>query len=104
MVMPALIPILLSGWVASVVLFVIGNLQRAAVLVGYGILLAGVMVLVTSTLLFTGLSRISDGGYRVTAAEIFTIGLLGFLGGALAMLGSSYVVIASKRSSRVATP
>lgn len=68
MVMPALIPILLSGWVASVVLFVIGNLQRAAVLVGYGILLAGVMVLVTSTLLFTGLSRISDGGYRVTAA------------------------------------
>ena len=96
----AVIPILISGWAASVVLFSLGSLQRKAVFVGYGILLAGIMVLVTSTVLFLAFLPEVGGGYRVTAGEILTFGLLGFLGGALAMLGASYVTIAARGTAR----
>ncbi len=99
MVAPAIIPILLLGWGASVVLFSLGLAQRKALFVGYGIFMAGAMVLATSTLVFIGFLPELVGGYRATAGDIFTIGLLGFLGGALAMLGASYVTIASRRTA-----
>lgn len=99
MAAPAVIPILLLGWAASVVLFSLGSLQRKAVF-GYGILLAGIMVLVSSTVLFLAFLPEVGGGYRVTAGEILTFGLLGFLAGALGILGASYVTIAARGTAR----
>jgi hypothetical protein len=96
MAVPALIPILLSGWGASLVLYVVGIAQRKPALVGSGILLAGIMVLVTSTLVFIGILPEVEGGYRITEVEIFIMGLLGFLGGSLAILGASRIAAASR--------
>lgn len=58
------------------------------------------MVLVTSTVLFLAFLPEVGGGYRVTAGEILTLGLLGFLAGALAILGASYVTIAARGTAR----
>lgn len=96
----AVIPILISGWAASVILFSFGRAQRKASLVGDGIFVAGVMVIATSTVMFLAFLPEVGGGYRVTAGEILTFGLLGFLGGALAMLGASYVAIAARGTAR----
>ena len=79
-----------------------GSLQRKAAVAGSGILLAGIMVLVTSTLVFLGILPEVEGGYRVTAVEIFMMGLMGFLGGALAILGASRIAAASRPSPHLA--
>jgi hypothetical protein len=102
MAVPAVVPMLLAGWGSSLVLFVMGSLQRKPVLAGCGILLAGIMVLVTSTLVFIQILPEVEGGFRVTAVEIFTLGLLGFLGGALAILGASRIAAASRPSRHLA--
>lgn len=99
MAVPAIIPVLLSGWGASVALYVVGIVQRRTALAGLGILLAGIMTLVTSTLLFLRFLPEITGGYRATAGDILMIGLVGFLGGALAMLGASYITIAARTAA-----
>jgi hypothetical protein len=93
---PAFGILLSAALVVSVVLYLLGVTGRNPKLTGAGILLGGLTVLATDIALFLGGQPPAGGEYRLTASDILLIAVLGFLGGALSMLGASYLTIARR--------
>lgn len=78
------------GYAVAAVLYALGLVRRKPLFVGYGLALAGCLTLLTALAIF--LSREPVGGViALTQGEVVLVGLLSFLGGALAMLGATYV-------------
>jgi len=85
--------ILLTLGAVAVTLVAMGRRERRPGLVGAGLLLAGFAVLAADVLWFLSRAPVVSGEYALGADDILTIASLGALGGALAMLGSSYVAV-----------
>jgi hypothetical protein len=104
MMTPAWGVLLLSGFVVLGLLIVLGLRGRNAVMTGIGLLLAGVLVFATDLLIFLRTPPPLSAGYLLTSSDILLVGLLGFLGGALSMLGSSYLSLARRIAERPRDP
>jgi len=88
--------LLSAGFVLAAVLYLVGVTGRNAKMSGLGILLAGLTVLAADIFLFLGGQPPPQGEYRLSASDIVLGAVLGFLGGALSMLGASYLAIARR--------
>ena len=82
-----------AGFVLALVLYLVGVTGRNAKMSGLGILIAGLTVLAADIFLFLGGGPPAQGEYRLAASDVVLVAVLGFLGGALSMLGASYLTI-----------
>jgi hypothetical protein len=93
MASPAVGVLLAAGLILAVVLYLLGVTGRNPRLTGSGILLGGLVVLATDVALYLRTAP-SPSGYLLSAGDVVFVAVLGFLGGALSMLGASYLTIA----------
>ena len=95
--MPLGIAILTVGWAVALGLYLLGVGRRRPAWTGLGLIGAGIMVLVTFALLELTTLPAASRGFDVSLEDLLVLGLAGFLGGALAMLGASYIRLGASR-------
>jgi hypothetical protein len=66
--------------------------------IGVGLIVAGILAFVAVTLVELLTSPTTSTGYDASLETLFVIGLGGFFGGALAMLGGSYIAVGRRAS------
>ena len=90
---PPFVSILLVMGTVAVALAAMGLRERRPALVGGGLLLAGFAVVAADLMWYLSRTPLVAGEYALAASDLLSIAFLGFLGGALAMLGASYVAV-----------
>lgn len=95
---PSGIAILAVGWAVALGLYLLGVGRQRPATTGFGLIAAGIMVLVTVALIELTTLPAASRGFDVSLDDLLVLGLAGFLGGALAMLGASYVRVDAARA------
>ena len=85
--------VLAVAWIATASVAVFGRIRGRPVWIGIGLVLAGVLAFLTIVLVEITTLPLTPTGYDVSLENFFVIGLGGFFGGALAMLGGSYIAV-----------
>jgi hypothetical protein len=87
---------LVAAWAVPAILYALGVSRHRPVWTGAGVFLAGILLFVTAAILELTTLPTGPRGYDISLGEILVIGLSGFLGGSLAMLGGSYITLAAR--------
>lgn len=95
--------LLAAGWLVALLLLLVGRLRGRRVVFGWGVIVAGLMVLATPEAVYLYFA-FRDGVFQATPVDLLLLGMSGFLGGAIAYVGTSYLRERSPRTSPAPGP